>query len=114
MAMGVFGLDEFAPLGDRRLALATAILISIWRNIGFPTLVFLAGMNAIPEEIFKAAELDGASDWQVFPPHHAAQPRASISIVVILSFIGAFGGSELPSSSVAPPAIRPMPWTPWR
>ena len=96
IAMGVFGLDEFAPLGDRRLALATAILISIWRNIGFPTLVFLAGMNAIPEEIFKAAELDGASDWQVF--RHITLPNLgpSISIVVILSFIGAFEWFELP------------------
>ena len=65
-AMGTFHLEEFAPLGDSRLALATAIVISIWRNIGFPTLVFLAGMNAIPEEIYKAAELDGANDWQTF------------------------------------------------
>ena len=66
LAMGLFNLDEFAPLGDARMSLATAILISVWRNVGFPTLVFLAGMNAIPDEIYKAAALDGASDWQVF------------------------------------------------
>ena len=96
LGMGLFNLDEFAPLGDSRMALATAILISIWRNLGFPTLVFLAGMNAIPDEIFKAAELDGASDWQVF--RHITLPNLgpSFSIVVILSFIGAFEWFELP------------------
>lgn len=95
-AMSTFNLDEFAPLGDSRLALATAILISIWRNIGFPTLVFLAGMNAIPEEIYKAAELDGASDWQTFRRITLPNLGPSFTIVLILSFIGAFEWFELP------------------
>jgi raffinose/stachyose/melibiose transport system permease protein len=96
LAMGVFHLDEFAPLGDTRLALATAIVISIWRNVGFPTLVFLAGMNAIPDEIYKAAELDGASDWQTFTRITLPNLGPSFTIVVILSFIGAFEWFELP------------------
>ncbi len=95
-AMGTFNLDEFAPLGDSRLALATAIIISIWRNVGFPTLVFLAGMNAIPDEIYKAAELDGASDWQTFTRITLPNLGPSFTIVVILSFIGAFEWFELP------------------
>ena len=95
-AMGTFNLDEFAPLGDTRLALATAILISIWRNVGFPTLVFLAGMNAISDEIYKAAELDGASDWQTFTRITLPNLGPSFTIVVILSFIGAFEWFELP------------------
>lgn len=95
-AMGVFHLDEFAPLGDSRLALATAIVISIWRNVGFPTLVFLAGMNAISDEIYKAAELDGASDWQTFRRITLPNLGPSFTIVVILSFIGAFEWFELP------------------
>ncbi len=95
-AMAAFNLDEFAPLGDTRLALATAIVISIWRNVGFPTLVFLAGMNAIPDEIYKAAELDGASDWQTFTRITLPNLGPSFTIVVILSFIGAFEWFELP------------------
>ncbi len=95
-AMGTFHLEEFAPLGDSRLALATAIVISIWRNIGFPTLVFLAGMNAIPEEIYKAAELDGANDWQTFWRITLPNLGPSFTIVVILTFIGAFEWFELP------------------
>ena len=96
LAMGLFNLDEFAPLGDARLSLATAILISVWRNVGFPTLVFLAGMNAIPDEIYKAAALDGASDWQVFRRITLPNLGPSFSIIVILSFIGAFEWFDLP------------------
>ncbi len=96
IAMTTFNLEEFAPLGDSRLALATAIVISIWRNVGFPTLVFLAGMNAISDEIYKAAELDGASDWQTFLRITLPNLGPSFTIVVILSFIGAFEWFELP------------------
>jgi raffinose/stachyose/melibiose transport system permease protein len=96
LAMGLFNLEEFAPLGDADLALPTAILISIWRNVGFPTLVFLAGMNAISDEIYKAAELDGASDWQTFRRITLPNLGPSFSIVVILSFIGAMEWFELP------------------
>lgn len=96
IAMETFRLEEFAPLGDTRLALATAIVISIWRNLGFPTIVFLAGMNAIAEDIYKAAQLDGASDWQVFTRITLPNLGPSFTIVVILTFIGAFEWFELP------------------
>lgn len=96
LAMETFRLEEFAPLGDTRLALAAAIVISIWRNIGFPTIVFLAGMNAIPEDIYKAAELDGASDWQTFRRITLPNLGPSFTIVMILTFIGAFEWFELP------------------
>lgn len=96
LAMETFRLDEFAPLGDRRLALAAAIVISIWRNVGFPTIVFLAGMNAIPDEVYKAAELDGASDWQIFWRITLPNLGPSFTIILILTFIGAFEWFELP------------------
>lgn len=96
LAMTAFSLEEFSPLGDTRLALATAILIHVWRWIGFPTLVFLAGMNAIPDEIYKAAELDGASDWQTFKRITIPNLGPSFTIVMILTFIGAFEWFELP------------------
>jgi raffinose/stachyose/melibiose transport system permease protein len=96
LVMGSFGLENFAPLGDSDLALPTAILISIWRNIGFPTLVFLAGMNTIPEDLFKAARLDGASEWQVFKNIMLPLLGPSMSVVMILSFIGAMEWFDLP------------------
>jgi raffinose/stachyose/melibiose transport system permease protein len=96
LAMETFHLENFAPLGDTSLALPTAIVISIWRNLGFPTLVFLAGMNAIPEDLFKAAEIDGAGEWEVF--RHVTLPLLgpSFTVVMVLTFIGAMEWFDLP------------------
>lgn len=96
LAMSTFGLEDFAPLGDSRYALATAIVISIWRNLGFPTLVFLAGMNAISDDLYKAAALDGASEWQTFRQVTLPLLGPSFTIVVVLTFIGAFEWFDLP------------------
>ncbi len=89
-------LENFAPLGDNNLALGTAIVISIWRNLGFPTLVFLAGMNAIPDDLYKAAELDGASELQTFWNVTLPLLGPSFTIVVVLTFIGAMEWFDLP------------------
>lgn len=96
LVMGTLQLENFAPLGDNNLALGTAIVISIWRNLGFPTLVFLAGMNAIPDDLYKAAELDGASEWQTFRNVTLPLLGPSFTIVVVLTFIGAMEWFDLP------------------
>ena len=61
------GLDALARpwLGDSWTALPALILANAWHFIGFPTLVYLAGMQRIPSEIVEAARLDGTSEWQL-------------------------------------------------
>lgn len=92
------GLESFALawLGDSRTALATLVLVNAWRWVGFPTLVFLAGMNAIPDDYYEAAKLDGASSAQMF--RHITLPllAPSFTILVILTFIGSMEWFELP------------------
>jgi raffinose/stachyose/melibiose transport system permease protein len=90
-AMEAFRLEEFAPLGDSRLALGAAIVISIWRNIGFPTIVFLAGMNAISGRHLQGrchgwrqrlADLHGASrcpTWARRSPSCSSSPSSGRS-----------------------------------
>src|SRR5207249_4008080 len=74
-------------LGDASTALLTLIVVNAWRWLGFPTIVFLAGINAVPEEYVEAARIDGAGgSWRDArrgrphrgPMRHAAQrvPRA--------------------------------------
>lgn len=56
----------FAPidwLGDPRWALASIILLSIWKNFGYDVIVLVAGLNSIPESLYEAARLDGAGFW---------------------------------------------------
>ncbi len=50
---------SFPWLGDPRTALTTILLINVWRWAGFPALIFLSGLNNIPQSVLDAAELDG-------------------------------------------------------
>lgn len=51
-------------LGDQQLAMPVVILLGIWRNFGTAMLLFLAGLQAVPEDVQEAAALDGAGFWR--------------------------------------------------
>jgi alpha-1,4-digalacturonate transport system permease protein len=63
------------------------IFVGIWSNLGFYTLIVLAGLQAIPASLYEAARMDGASSWAGF--RHITLPLAKPSLIVvfILSFI---------------------------
>ena len=83
-------------LGDPGTALVTLTLINAWRWLGFPTLVFLAGINAVPDEYLEAARIDGASEWHVMRTIIFPLLAPAVTIIVILTFIGSFNWFELP------------------
>jgi len=60
------GLDQLAHawLGDVQTAMIAVIVVGIWKGFGFYTLMFLAGMQTIPTELYEAARIDGANDRQ--------------------------------------------------
>jgi multiple sugar transport system permease protein len=64
--LGNFGLDKISWLSDPLWAMPVLILLSIWKQIGFNLVVFLAGLQTIPVNRYEAAELDGANSWQQF------------------------------------------------
>lgn len=92
------GLSALARpwLGDPQTALVTLTLVNAWRWLGFPTIVFLAGINAIPDEYLEAARIDGAGERQVL--RHITLPllAPAVTIIVLLTFIGSFNWFELP------------------
>ncbi len=92
-----FGLDEWVQpwLGQRSTALTTVILVNAWGWIGFPILVFLAAVQAIPQEFHEAAFVDGASPWQDFRFVTFPLLLPSIAMVTILTFIWDFNAFEL-------------------
>ena len=54
-------------LGDRKLALGTISFIGIWQAFGFNMVLYLAGLTAVPRELYHAAQMDGAdTSWQRF------------------------------------------------
>ncbi|WP_344106618.1 sugar ABC transporter permease [Myceligenerans crystallogenes] len=52
-------------LGDSELALGTVMVVLTWKYLGLAVILFLAGLQGVPEELYEAAKLDGASWWQV-------------------------------------------------
>lgn len=58
------GLPGYTWLTDTKSALLSLILVSIWKGVGYNTLVFIAGLQSIPKEIYEAAELDRFSPWK--------------------------------------------------
>lgn len=53
-------------LGSSKLALPTMMMISVWKNVGYFMIIYIAGLMDIPQSYYEAAEVDGASKWQVF------------------------------------------------
>jgi len=77
-------------LADRRWAMIGIALMCLWNGIGINIILFLVGLQRIPEELYEAAVVDGASGWRRF--WHITLPQLSptIYLVVLLSLIGAF------------------------
>lgn len=61
----VFHLD-INWLKDTTWALPAVIIMTIWKDFGYATVIFLGGLMGLPEEVFEAADIDGASRWQRF------------------------------------------------
>jgi raffinose/stachyose/melibiose transport system permease protein len=80
---------------DPDLALWSIILVDIWKGVGIATLIFIAGLVAIPQEYYEAAKVDGATGWQNF--RHITLPLVSpaTATVVLLSLIGGLRSFEL-------------------
>jgi multiple sugar transport system permease protein len=64
--LSVLGLDRIEWLSKPAVAMPTIILVDVWNTTSFVALLLLAGLQALPEEPFEAARIDGASGWQTF------------------------------------------------
>ncbi len=62
--LDLFGLPPVDWLGNARLALFSVVLVDIWHWTPFCFLLFLAGLEALPRDVYEAAKVDGASTWQ--------------------------------------------------
>ena len=64
--LGHLGVDPVDWLGDPHWAMPAIVLLSVWKNFGYNMLILLAGLQAVPEDLYEAARIDGASRWQQF------------------------------------------------
>ena len=64
--LGHFGIAPVDWLGDPTWAMPTIMLLAVWKNFGYNMVIFLAGLQSIPQDLYEAARIDGASKWRQF------------------------------------------------
>jgi raffinose/stachyose/melibiose transport system permease protein len=94
-ALQVFGIPAAGLLGDVNTALYAIVAVDVWKGVGLATVIYLAGMAAIPQEYYEAAKVDGVNTWQNF--RHIVLPllRPATNTVIILSLIGGLRSFDL-------------------
>ncbi|MGD1874160.1 MAG: carbohydrate ABC transporter permease [Mastigocoleus sp.] len=78
----IFNVTQIPWLGSTMWAMPVLIVLSIWKQLGFNMVVFLAGLQTIPSSRYEAAELDGADNWQKF--RYITLPGLSSTVVFTL------------------------------
>ncbi len=89
-ALAQVGIDPINWLGDPTWAMPAIILMAAWKNFGFTMIIFIAGLQSIPETLYEAARMDGANRWRQF--RHVTLPMLSPTFVfvTIITMIGYF------------------------
>jgi multiple sugar transport system permease protein len=83
-------------LGDPDLVNVSLSGVSVWRFMGLNFVLFLGAMQSVPQDLHEAAELDGATRWQVFRHLIAPALRPIISLSMILAISGSLAVFEIP------------------
>jgi multiple sugar transport system permease protein len=79
--LSLLGIGPIDWLGDPRWAMPAIILMAVWKNFGFNMVIFIAGLQNIPERLYEAASIDGASDWRQF--RHVTLPMLTPTFVFV-------------------------------
>lgn len=77
-------------LSDPKIALWSVMWVDIWKWTGFHMVLFLAGLQSIPEDLYEAAAIDGANRWNSFTKITVPMLSSVTLVSVLMSFIGAF------------------------
>lgn len=86
---------ESAFFGDPKIALALVIVVQIWMVLGVSVIIFLSGLQAIPEELYEAANIDGATGSQRFRFLTVPMLAPSITANVLLGIVNALQSYQL-------------------
>ena len=83
-ALTALGHDPIPFLSDPHWAIPSLAITTIWWSLGFPIMLFLAGLQQIPQDMYEAAALDGASRWTTFWRITLPSLRRTVLLVVML------------------------------
>jgi len=84
--------ESFTPIGfltSPQLALPAVMLVTLWKGLGYYMVIFLAGLQGIPKELYEAAELDGSDGWRQHLDITLPLLRPYVTLVAVVSSIAA-------------------------
>ena len=86
----LFGIEGPRWLADPKWAMPSLIIIGVWHSLGYNMVIYLAGLQGIPQELYEAARIDGASPLRIF--WHITVPLITPTafFILVLSIIGSF------------------------
>jgi len=88
--LSLLGLPTLSWLRDPATALISIMLMSIWMSLGYQMVIFLAGLQGIPQELYEAARTDGANAWQRFWKITLPLLMPTTFFILVTSLIGSF------------------------
>lgn len=88
--LSFFGIEQIDWLGDPFWAMPALIILAAWKNFGYSMMIFLAGLQAIPEELYEATEIDGASRLQQHIHITIPQLAPTTIFITVITIVGYF------------------------
>lgn len=88
--LSLFGIDAVNWLGNSKMALPSVAIVSIWKNVGYFMVIYIAAIMDIPREYYEVASIDGATGWQQFKSITLPLLKPTTFLVVILCTIWSF------------------------
>ncbi len=84
------GLDRIPFFNQEATVIPTIALVNVWRHMGYTALLIFAGLQMIPNTVYEAAKVDGASEWRMFWRITMPLLRPILALVLIMTIIGSF------------------------
>lgn len=91
---GWFGANP-AFFGDQHMALGLVIFVQIWSSLGVSVVIFLAGLQGIPEDLYESADIDGATGWQKLRLVTVPMLAPSVTATVLLGIVSSLQSYQL-------------------
>lgn len=88
--IAALGWDRVMFFGDQSLVIPTIALVNVWRHVGYTALLVFAGLQTIPENLYEAGRVDGASELRMFRSITMPLLRPYLGLVLIVTMIGSF------------------------
>ncbi len=88
--LGVFGIPKVGWLDDPKVAMYSLILVSVWKSLGYNTMILLSAMQAVPKSLYEAASLDKGRPAGVFFKITFPMISPSLFFLTLMNMIGAF------------------------